>query len=72
MNEYLKEAMEENNKRFLPETFQDYSKMHPSQARLVPMAHIKKLRDEYQNGKTGDMGRLKGESDFVNNPIKWD
>lgn len=72
MNKYLQEATEENNKKFLPATFLEYSRMHPSQARLVPMSHIKKLRDEYQNGKTDGMSRLKGDSDFVNNPIKWE
>ena len=72
MNKYVNKAMEENSKRFLPDTFLDYTKMHPSEARLVPMAHIKKLRDVYENGKSENLSRLGGESNFVKNPIKWD
>lgn len=71
MNKYLEEASKQNNKRFLPETFEDYTNMHPSQARLVPMSHIKKLRDSFE-GKRKSSGDLPGSSDFINNKIKWD
>lgn len=47
MNRYVKEIMNKNEG--LPKTFEEYHLMHPVHSRAVPMSHIKKLRDEFDN-----------------------
>lgn len=47
MNRYVKEIMNKNEG--LPKTFEEYQLMHPVHSKAVPMSHIKKLRDEFDN-----------------------
>lgn len=72
MNKYIKEAQESNSKRFLPETFEDYCNLHPSQASIIPMSHIQKLRDEHSKKNAKISNLLTNDTSFVNKDIKWD
>lgn len=72
-NKYIKEAQKENQKRFMPETYEEFSNLHPSQASLIPMSHIKKLRDKFLSEKTGDTQKKSGDDNsFLNKTIDWD
>jgi len=66
MNKYLKEASDKLNKSRLPETLEEFSLLHQSDASRVPMSHITRLRQEH-NDKLS-----KKESYFINKEIKWD
>lgn len=60
MNKYLKKAMEETSRK-LPQTFEEYGKMHTADARMVPFAHVQKLRNEFdqrKNNETDSMGPI--------------
>lgn len=61
MNRYVEDAMKSTEG--LPSTFEEYQRMHPVHAKMVPMAHVQKLRDEF-DGKTKSQ-----ESGFK--PIKF-
>lgn len=50
MNKYVKEKME--NSSGLPRTFEEYQRMDSVTSRRVPMAHVQKLRDEFDNRKS--------------------
>lgn len=45
MNKYVKKVMDSTDG--LPITFEEYQRLHPVHAKMVPMAHIQKLRDEF-------------------------
>lgn len=64
-NKYVKEAAENNNKH-LPKTFDEFSLMHPADASRVPMAHIAKLRKEFNEKAKENLGG------FADKEIKWD
>ncbi len=65
MNEYLKKAMEKAESK-LPQTFEEFGKMHPADANYVPISHVQKLRKDYDN-------KIRGEKEGKGfNPINFD
>jgi hypothetical protein len=63
MNEYLKKAMEENERR-LPQTFEEYGKLHTADARMIPFSHVQKLRSEFDQRKNEEKPTL-GKINFI-------
>lgn len=47
MNRYVKEAMESSSS--LPQTFEAYQLLRPVDKQRITMAHISKLRNEYDS-----------------------
>lgn len=66
MNKYVKEASDKLNKSRLPETLEEFSLLHQSDASRVPMAHITRLRQEHNDRLS------KRDSNFIKKDIKWD
>lgn len=65
MNRYVKAAMEANENK-LPKTFDEYSRMHPSDASRIPVSHVHKLIAERDNALASK------ESAFASKKINWD
>lgn len=58
MNRYVEQIM--NSQDGLPKTFEEYQLLHPVLANKVPMAHVQKLRAEYDksNKPTKPFGKI--------------